>query len=341
MGTTSFDALIASMDSVEVLDVLRAKGYTSLTLQVGRGWGSHCRPRAPEAAAPCSRPSPSSLYPFHSLHASSFHETTFTPSRSSLLELKCCRGTRARDLGQAPEAAPAGALLSRVRDGPSGVMPSAMPGGCRSALVFFNAQPEATRLRLFDTGVWGAGDPGPRAYAASGPRNILPAGAAGASAGGSGAWTLADGFRVECFDFRPSLDETMRAASLVGERGCINNPHCYYTDTLLAKEFWTASRHMWHMMSYPPHSVSVLAADGRRRGEGQVGKKNPSCSHFCQGLRTSGWYQTSPGYDERILVQHVAGASGYPWTAGDAARGRMQRVQRQVWGLGFSLDSKS
>jgi hypothetical protein len=37
VGTTSFDALIEAMDCASVVATLRAKGYTSLTLQIGRG----------------------------------------------------------------------------------------------------------------------------------------------------------------------------------------------------------------------------------------------------------------------------------------------------------------
>ena len=37
VGTTSFDALIAAMDRLSVVDALRAKGYTSMTMQIGRG----------------------------------------------------------------------------------------------------------------------------------------------------------------------------------------------------------------------------------------------------------------------------------------------------------------
>ena len=37
VGTTSFDPLIAALDSQRTLSVLRNKGYNKLTLQVGRG----------------------------------------------------------------------------------------------------------------------------------------------------------------------------------------------------------------------------------------------------------------------------------------------------------------
>ena len=37
VGTTSFDALIRALDDHSVVDVLRDKGYSSLTLQIGRG----------------------------------------------------------------------------------------------------------------------------------------------------------------------------------------------------------------------------------------------------------------------------------------------------------------
>lgn len=37
VGTTSFDALIQALDDVSVIDILRSKGYASLTLQIGRG----------------------------------------------------------------------------------------------------------------------------------------------------------------------------------------------------------------------------------------------------------------------------------------------------------------
>lgn len=37
VGTTSFDALIQALDDVTVIDILRSKGYASLTLQIGRG----------------------------------------------------------------------------------------------------------------------------------------------------------------------------------------------------------------------------------------------------------------------------------------------------------------
>ena len=37
VGTTSFDALIRALDNHSVVDVLRDKGYSSLTLQIGRG----------------------------------------------------------------------------------------------------------------------------------------------------------------------------------------------------------------------------------------------------------------------------------------------------------------
>ena len=37
VGTTSFDALIQALDSVSIVDILRDKGYSSLTLQIGRG----------------------------------------------------------------------------------------------------------------------------------------------------------------------------------------------------------------------------------------------------------------------------------------------------------------
>ena len=37
VGTTSFDALVEALDSPAVVDILRARGYTSLTMQIGRG----------------------------------------------------------------------------------------------------------------------------------------------------------------------------------------------------------------------------------------------------------------------------------------------------------------
>mmetsp|Transcript_14940 Transcript_14940/g.26613 ORF Transcript_14940/g.26613 Transcript_14940/m.26613 type:complete len:106 (-) Transcript_14940:8-325(-) len=37
VGTTSFDALIEALDSQRVVESLRKRGYTSLTLQIGRG----------------------------------------------------------------------------------------------------------------------------------------------------------------------------------------------------------------------------------------------------------------------------------------------------------------
>ena len=37
VGTTSFDALIEALDTPQVVDALRRKGYGSLTMQIGRG----------------------------------------------------------------------------------------------------------------------------------------------------------------------------------------------------------------------------------------------------------------------------------------------------------------
>ena len=42
VGTTSFDALVEALDNPAVVNILRARGYTSLTMQIGRGT---CRPR--------------------------------------------------------------------------------------------------------------------------------------------------------------------------------------------------------------------------------------------------------------------------------------------------------
>lgn len=37
VGTTSFDALVEALDNPAVVNILRARGYTSLTMQIGRG----------------------------------------------------------------------------------------------------------------------------------------------------------------------------------------------------------------------------------------------------------------------------------------------------------------
>jgi len=37
VGTTSFDALVKAVDSVEVQDILLQSGYQKLTIQIGRG----------------------------------------------------------------------------------------------------------------------------------------------------------------------------------------------------------------------------------------------------------------------------------------------------------------